>query len=467
MQKSVAGWKARFQGQDNLGQFLRGSGGSLLVRMLSSGLGLGATIVLTNLLGTDYGKYALALSWLTALVLLGRLGFNKSATRYIAAYAGQKDWGLLKGFLQYSVKTTYKTSVVIALVTTGILLLARDFITGYYQDDGFYNCLLIAMGALPFLAHLELAEGTLDGFKRVVLSQLPMRSFRPALIALVMLGLFYWTAIGQFSYIIEGETTRALTAETAMIVNLIAIISALLLALGFTRHAIPGMVKDATPDYRNKEWFSTSRDMMFTSGFNLILVQADVMMLGALIDEDAAGLYTVASRMGLLLILALNSVNAILQPIASDLFASKKIAELQRIVSLGANGVFAISLLGGVVLYFGADYLHLIFGPEFRDTTELLRILIIGQLINAFAGPAVLLLNMTGHQRDAARVMAGGAILNVVLNGLFITWMGTPGAAIATATTTVIWNLVAAYMVWNRLQIVCIAFWQFKTKPSS
>lgn len=467
MQKSVAGWKARFQGQDNLGQFLRGSGGSLMVRMLSSGVGLGTTIVLTNLLGTDYGKYALALSWLTALVLIGRLGFNKSATRYIAAYAGQKDWGLLKGFLRYSVRTTYKVSIGLVIICTCILLLSRDFITGYYQDDGFYNCLLIAMLALPFLAHLELTEGILDGFKRVVLSQLPMRTFRPTLIALAILGLFFWTALGQFNYVFEGETVRAITAETTMVVNLIAIVSALLLALFFTRRALPQTVRMAEPLYRKKEWFSTSRDMMFTSGFNLILVQADVMMLGALIDENAAGLYTVASRMGLLLILALNSVNAILQPIASDLFASKKIQELQRIVSLGANGVFAISLAGGVVLYFGADYLHLLFGPEFRETAELLRILIIGQLINAFAGPAVLLLNMTGHQRDAARVMAGGAILNVVLNGIFITWMGTPGAAIATATTTVIWNLAAAYMVWNRLQIVCIAFWQFKIKPSS
>jgi O-antigen/teichoic acid export membrane protein len=320
---------------------------------------------------------------------------------------------------------------------------------------------------LPFLGHLEVAEGILDGFKRVVISQIPMRTLRPAIIALGLLVLFYFTAIGQFTYEIEGETTRALTAETAMVINFVSILVALLLSIWLIRHVMPGEVRTAKPVMERKEWFSTSRDMMFTSGFNLILVQADVMMLGALIDEDAAGVYTVASRMALLLILALNAVNAILQPLASDLYSNDRFDELQRIVSLGANGVFIVSLVGSVVLYFGAPYMHLLFGPEFREASGLLRILIIGQLVNAFAGPAVLLLNMTGYHRDSARIMAAGAAINIVLNAVFINLFSTPGAAIATATTTVVWNLVAAYIVWSRLKIVSIAFWRFRIKPVS
>ena len=467
MLRSVAGWKKRLMRKDLMAQFVLGSGGSLFIRVVSSGIALVSTIILTRLLGLqEYGTYAYTISWLTALVLLGRLGFNQAATRYIASYASLEEWGKLRGFIQYCVRMVYKSAIGVAVICAVLLLISGGAIKGYFEDDGIFNTFLIAMAILPFVAHLELNEGILDGFKRVVQSQLPMRVLRPALIATGLLVLFYLTAIGQRTYEVDGVTMRALTAETAMIINLCATVCALLLSVRLRQKAVPTQVKQATAEYNKSEWFSTSRDMMLSTAFYLILVQADVMMLGILVGEEAAGLYTVASRIATLLVLALTSVNAILQPIASALYSKKKFDELQRMVSLGATSVFAISVLGCFVLYFGADYMHLIFGDEFRETDDLLRILIIGQLVNAFAGPAVLLLNMTKHQRDAARIMAAGAILNLVLNAIFISWLSTPGAAIATATTTVLWNIAAAYVVWVRLKIVSIAFWKLRFKAA-
>ena len=97
----------------------------------------------------------------------------------------------------------------------------------------------------------------------------------------------------------------------------------------------------------------------------------------------------------------------------------------------------------------------------------MLRILIFGQIFNACAGPAVLLLNMTGHQRDAAKIMAFGAMLNLGLNAILITNMGTQGAAIATIITTLLWNIAAALVVWRRLRIVSFALWWPRNKKSS
>ena len=466
MLRSVVGWKKRLMSKDLMAQFVLGSGGSLFIRVISSGIALASTVILTRLLGLkEYGTYAYTISWLTALVLLGRLGFNQAATRYIASYASLEQWGKLQGFVTYCVRTVYKYAIGVALISLAILFISGGAIKSYFQDDGIYNTFLIAMFILPLVAHLELNEGILDGFKRVVQSQLPMRVMRPALIALGLLTFFYLTAIGQQEYEVDGVLVRALTAETAMAINLCATILALIFSTRLRQNALPQEVKSAKAEYHKSEWFSTSRDMMLATAFYLILVQADVMMLGILVGEEAAGLYTVASRIATLLVLALTSVNAILQPIASALYSNKKFDELQRIVSLGATAVFIISLLGCFILYFGADYMHLIFGDEFSETDNLLRILIIGQLVNAFAGPAVLLLNMTKHQRDAARIMAVGAVLNLALNLVLISWLGTPGAAIATATTTVLWNIAAAYVAWARLKIVSIAFWKLSFKP--
>jgi O-antigen/teichoic acid export membrane protein len=72
---------------------------------------------------------------------------------------------------------------------------------------------------------------------------------------------------------------------------------------------------------------------------------------------------------------------------------------------------------------------------------------------------------MTGYQRDSAKIMAACAVINVILNGVLITLYGSTGAAVATATSTVIWNIAAAIVVWYRLGIGSIAFWKFKLVP--
>ncbi len=207
--------------------------------------------------------------------------------------------------------------------------------------------------------------------------------------------------------------------------------------------------------------------MMWTSGFNYILISADSLMLGLLLSTDAVGIYRIASQVAVAIVIALTAMNGILHPIVADLHASGKQKELQRIVSIGANAVFAISIIGGLVLFFAADYLPLLFGREYVEPIPILRILIFGQIFNACAGPAVLLLNMTGYQRDAAKIMAVGATLNLILNAVMISTMGIEGAAYATIITTLLWNVGAAFVVWKRLQLVSFALWWPKTKKES
>ncbi len=467
MEHKEVEWRKFLKGKDNISQFVRGSGGSLLARSFASVVAFGSAMVLTNFLGTEeYGNYAYTIAWLTTLVLFGKFGFRMSAMRYLAMYQGQEKWSLLRGFLLYSRSTSYKISIGISILVGLSLIVLGPQIKAYYNDDGFYNSMLIAMIMLPFVAHLELNEGVLDGYKRVALSQVPMRLLRPALIALSLPVLYYVTTAWHTSGA-NGESY--LTVESAMTINLIALLLSLGLSIILVRQSTPQEAKNVIPDREHKEWFSTSRDMMLTTGSYLLLVQSDVMILGALVGTESAGIYSIASRAASLLILALTAVNAILHPISADLFARKQIKELQRIVSLGANAVFVISVLGALTLFLFSDFLFLLFGEEFTQASPLLNVLILGQLTNAFAGPAVLLLNMTGHQRDSAKIMTGGAFLNLVLNFLLIGAfdMGAMGAAIATSTTTVIWNVAAAVFVWTRLNIVSVAFWRLNVKPSS
>ncbi len=463
MQTKSNSWKERLKGQDTLAQFIRGSGGGFAIKILSTLTIFLSTWVLARYLGkNEWGAYSYAIAWLSIFLLLARYGFNKSAIRYISIYRSAKDWSQINGFIKYSQQASFKIALGLSLGIGLIVYLMGPYIKAYYGDDAFYNCLLISLLFLPLVARLEIQEGILDGFKRVVLSQLSMRTLRPALIAIILLVSFYFTDLGQF---IRDTGSRVFHAEYAIIINLIATIAAVFLSFLLIRKSVPEVVISAPPvQTSKKEWFTTSHDMMLTSSFNYILISADSIMLGIMISDEAVGVYRIASQVAVALVIALTAMNGILHPIVADLFSNEKHKELQRIVSIGANAVFAISIIGGVILFLGADLLPAIFGEEYVEPINLLRILIFGQIFNAFAGPAVLLLNMTGHQRDAAKIMAFGAVLNLILNGIFITWIGIEGAAIATIITTLLWNIAAAIVVRMRIGITSFALWWPKSK---
>jgi len=457
---------ARLRGQGLVAQLVRGSSSGLVSRIAAAGVGFVSVGVLTNYLGIEhYGDYAYALAWLTMLATVGRLGFNKSAIRYLASYRASSDWPRIRGFILYWPRITYWISTAAALLVAGVLWLAWDPIAAYYGNERFLIAMMLALISLPLLSYLQVSEGVLDGFKKVAQSQIPLRIARPGLIALFTVMVYSWTTMGRT---VSTSGATVMTVESAMIINLAATLMALLLAGVLVRRTLPAEVKTANPVFESRDWFITSRDMMWTSGFNLVIFEADQILLGLFSTTEDVGVFSVASRVAQLLIIALTATNAILYPMTADLFARKKMHELQRIVTLGANAVFFIAIALAVVLFVGSGYLELIFSEGFGASTPLLRVLIIGQIVNAFTGPALLLLNMTGHHRDSARILGFTAIINVVMNVGLIKLYGAMGAAVATSLSIILWNTIAAFVVWHRLKIVSTAlYWPKKRGNTS
>lgn len=82
-----------------------------------------------------------------------------------------------------------------------------------------------------------------------------------------------------------------------------------------------------------------------------------------------------------------------------------------------------------------------------------MRWLCCGQIVNACAGSVTLLLTTTGHEGDALKGIALGAIVNVIGNAVMIPLYGINGAAVATGLSTVVWNVALGILVYRRLGI--------------
>ena len=131
-------------------------------------------------------------------------------------------------------------------------------------------------------------------------------------------------------------------------------------------------------------------------------------------------------------------------PRISALYATGKCRELQLMILRIMPWVFWPSafLCTGMIT-FGRFGLTL-FGPDFVHGYPALVILCLAQLLNACAGPTLLVLNMTGLQVKSAFIFGASALFNGTANLLLIPRYGIEGAAAATGATIVLWN---AWMV--------------------
>jgi O-antigen/teichoic acid export membrane protein len=115
---------------------------------------------------------------------------------------------------------------------------------------------------------------------------------------------------------------------------------------------------------------------------------------------------------------------------------------LDEVYSIVTKWVTAVTLFGaGFVTVFGADILQL-FDDDFVVAKPALILLAFGQTINAVIGPGGYLLSMSGHERLELINTTATATLNIVLNLVLIREFGITGAALATATSLSLMNLI-------------------------
>lgn len=404
---------------------IRAIAGGGFVSLLAVGAAFLAEVVLARVLGKQhYGVYVYATTIAGMLLLVARLGQDMALLRFVSTYVVKGEWQLLRGLLRFT-----QLSVVFlgALLCAIVVVVA---IAGYILNEGgeLQSTLLIAALMVPISALGYVYQFANRAFKRVVLALLPLNVLAPLLLAAIVL-------------VADSVPGVALDARHAAGANAVAVVAAVLSALTFYRHVRPMPIQSATPQYNIREWLGVAVTMFFISGTYQITSQTDTVMLGAMINTDTAGLYNVATRVAMIAAFPLFVTNIIGAPMISELYASGKTEDLQRmlrsIVRITAMATLGIAL----VLLVSGSWILLLFGGDFTAGYPALLLLVMGQLFNTLSGASGHLLTQTGHHRAAAAIMASAALINVLLNFLLIPMFGMVGAALATTFSLICWNV--------------------------
>jgi O-antigen/teichoic acid export membrane protein len=441
----LAAWSARLRhlyAHGGIARTLaRGAIWSLVISAGGSAIALGVQMLLTRSLGqAEYGRYLYALAWMNAALLLGKLELDTAALRFVGAYAGATGWSLLSGFLRRATRVVLLASLSVAILGASIVWLIRSTL-----PTGLAQALWIACALLPVTAMTLFKASCLQGFKRVPQSQGPNALLRP-----LLFGAGVVVAVYGF-----GE---ALTAPTAVMLNLLASIPVLFLTARFLRNAIPADARTARPQYETRHWLNTAGGLLAIAAAQLVLgTQADVLVIGTMLTPGEAGVYGAASQLASLIIFGVTAVVFIALPMISDFHARGRHAELQHLVKLVQLANLGVSLPVFAIMLFEGAMLLGWFGPEFVVGVPMLTVLSTGAFIGATTGVlAGFLLTLTGHQRQAAVIIIGCAVLNLVLSLTLTHLFGAVGTATATTTATLVRSVLLVLYCWKLLGVRAI-----------
>lgn len=415
----------------------RGASGALLVQVGGAGFSLIVNVLLARLAGkAEYGIYTFALSWISVLSVLALLGQSSSVVRFVPTYMHRQEWGTLRGLRRGTSLLVLAASGVIMLVGAGGVLMLRDRL-----GDSLVRTLLIGFLLLPVVTQLGLNGAFFRGFKRAVSSGAYNNLVRP--VFLITLVLVLALPIGL-----------RLTAPDIMAVSAVAALITLACSEWRLTHAWPDAAKQVLPGYDVPAWLKLGRRLFFLAAIGIVSDRVDVLILGALAGAEVVGPYYAAARLAALALYGLTAVNTILAPMIAESYVANDHAQLAKLAHHAAKLTFVVTVVVALALAVAGYWVLGLFGKGFPESAYVpLLIILGGQCISAAAGPVGFLMTMTRYEREASWFLGASALLNVLLSVALIPAFGLIGAAIASAASTIAWNLSALVFVRARLDV--------------
>jgi O-antigen/teichoic acid export membrane protein len=419
----------------------RTSAQSLLIKLLGVALSLAASAFVAQQLGpSGYGQYLFFIALAATLSILVKFGLPKFLIRETARNIRSEQAEALGPLVAWSHK--------LAIFAFALLFTLVAILSSLDVLPASINWLLGPTAVLTLLISVtEMRSAILQGFGRVLTAQIPDVLVRPLIfiIILFLMILSAPTAPSTIGVVIAHVTAAAIAYFIG---------TALLIRIWSNRSNSPALSL-----LGGLQFLKPVMALGSIAGFQTLNANADGLMLSLLVSEEALGLYKPAVLFSSLVAFGLQAVIAVAAHKFSTHYYSDDHRALRNIAMRSARLSFLLAIPPAIMfLVFGEEIIVLIFGPAYAVGYDALSILVLGQLASSLFGPVGALLSMSGNERLVVRGVAIACLANVLLNFILIPRFELVGAAIATAATACMWNLILWRDVRHRLGINTIAF---------
>jgi len=386
-------------------------------QVLGVALRLGLQLLIARWLHVEhYGVYSLIYTTAYVLATLAALGFPVQLSRLVPLYLQQNEMGLLHGYLRFALGTAFKLGMAFFLLSIPIVWFAEG-------AKGQVEEWITGLALIPLLSVGFVLEGVLAARKQWLASLA-----QAIIVPIIFLG---------FAFVI----TRYFEKEEMEFI-FVAMGAALLIGMKIEYYyylkSLPPEIWAAPSQYQRKVWLQTSAQILVIATFVIILLRADLLVVGYFKGKHSAGLYNAVISLLMVLPLWQAAINAVTNPDIAPLYKNGDMATLQRLVSRGIWLSFWPTLaLGAIYIVFGKYFLSF-FGEGFEAAHPVLVILTTLYIAQAGTGNPGYLLMMAGKPTALTKTLAVVIIVDVILLMALTPMAGIQGAALSTLLASLI-----------------------------
>lgn len=399
------------------------------LRFFAAASSLVISLVVTNLLSTnDAGKYFIFHAMLLMLVTFGCLGLQDSFVRFVSAFSVEKKYPEVNGVFNVGILASLTITLIISL----FLYLFRHILSEKFFEEAASNYVFVFLAiALPFYTILQLVGSAFQGQHKIATSII-CRNIAFPICFLVLVGVYF---LGSRSY----------TLHNFLLMFSLSSFFICLLALQFWR---------IQPNYNLKLKFSvveglkkSALPLWLSSVLVVVIEWFGTIVAGFYVPPGDIALLAIAQRIAIATSFLLIIVNLIAAPKFSASFQLGNFDELRRLSLICSRLMVLVAIPISIILFLFPNLILSLFGEEYISASLLLRILVVGQLVNICTGSVGFLLVMTGNETKVRNAIFLSGSFCIISTLCLVPYYGTLGAAISISLSVCIQNIYMLFAV--------------------
>lgn len=407
---------------------------SLAIRASGLLLSYSLTAVITKFAGLEvYGVYAITIAQGTILSTIVLVGAPTYITKTLSAVGCKQE----------------KTKTVAVIISSYVLfysfLLALLSTTFLFELFEFENVIYVLSFAM-LLSLLRIRQSIALCFKGSANVLVPDQIVVPVIAIVVV------ASVKVSGGLVDAQTINKIWIASASVA----------IVVGYFNLKNVGLLKRKIPQVNTfyfKKAFCRSLPFLFTELPRLLLSSLDVIIVGALIGMNEAGIYAIYSRVAALTCLPLMIINMENSRKFSHKHSSRDMVGLTEtaIRSAFCSGALACILALMLIL----SYELICSALSIKSSSEYFisfSILLAGQVANAMFGSNAILLQMTGHEKQLMFITWLWVLLQVVCLYIAVNLYGTLLSVVCVvAMFNLCGNVVISRVGWRKLGVFVFA----------
>lgn len=412
--------------------------GSVIV-FIGKVINAGAQYLIILMLGRFLGPVEVGLFFLGRAILRfanigGTLGLSGSLVKFIPEYLVKKQYHNVHRIIKFAILCSGSVSVFIAILlytTAGVLSVH------VFSDENLISVIRLFSFCLPLFTIMTILLASIRSFRDMFSFSIVENIILPGGIVVITL----------FFFIYSREI------QSVIFAYMISILLSITIGILLLRRNLPEKGQEVLNTLSRKRILHYSMPFMGSGIIGFFLLWMDTIMLGILKNAEAVGIYNGAVRIALFSNIVLASVNSIFAPTISKLYTNDDLKGLEVAYKTTVRWILHISLPFFLILFIFSKEIIGIYGTQFIQGSTALVILSFGQFVSISVGSAGYLLNMTGKPQIEFVNKIVLVALNLFLNWYLIPLMGINGAAVATATSISLVNILRLFENYRYLHI--------------